>query len=127
MKTLHGTLIVAALTVTFSSVAAEGAPRHCSIRPPKGTSRDALTGLAKVSREDALKFAVDSLKTSAPVTPAESELEVEEGCLVWSFDLKVSGSKGIEEVQIDAGNGRVVSREHETARHEKKEKAAEAR
>jgi hypothetical protein len=120
--------LVAAVLVLFAfrpAASSEVSP-HCTIRPPKGTEPAALPSLAKVSRAEALEAAIDSLKTSAAVTAVDSSLEVEDQCLVWSFDLKVTGAKGFEEVQVDAGTGRVLKHEHESARHEKKEKAAEA-
>lgn len=121
-------LVTAVLFVlTFRPAASSEVSPHCTIRPPKGADPAALRALAKVSRDDALERAIDSLKTSAAVTAAGSELEVEDQCLVWSFDLKVTGSKGLEEVQVDAGSGRVLKHEHESARHEKNEKAAEAK
>jgi uncharacterized membrane protein YkoI len=51
----------------------------------------------------------------------EEELEREHGKLVYSFDIRVPGKSGIEEVQIDAMNGKVVSIEHETPQAERKE------
>lgn len=128
MKTPVLVLALAA-TLAIAPVPAQSqdARQHCSIRPPKGADAAALQALAKVSKADALQTAIDSLKTSSPVTAESSELEVEHDCLVWSFDLKVTGAKGIEEVQVDAGSGRVVAHEHEGARHEKKDKAEEAR
>jgi len=53
------------------------------------------------------------------------ELEREHGKLVYSFDIRVPGKSGIEEVQIDAVNGEVVSQVHETAKAERKEARAE--
>jgi uncharacterized membrane protein YkoI len=43
----------------------------------------------------------------------EIELEQEHGSLVWSFDLAVPGKPGIEEVNVDAVTGKIVSVEHE--------------
>ena len=44
----------------------------------------------------------------------KSELEVEDGCLVYSFDIEVAGdSKGHHEIEVDAGNGRILSTDHD--------------
>jgi hypothetical protein len=43
----------------------------------------------------------------------KAELEKEHGRVVYSFDLKVPSKPGIEEVQVDASSGKVVSVEHE--------------
>jgi uncharacterized membrane protein YkoI len=52
-----------------------------------------------------------------------AELEEEAGRLVYSFDIARKGQTGVEEVQVDARSGEVVSMKHETA----KEEAAEAK
>jgi uncharacterized membrane protein YkoI len=41
------------------------------------------------------------------------ELEREHGLLIWSFDLTVAGKPGIEEVEVDALNGKIAGVEHE--------------
>ena len=53
------------------------------------------------------------------------ELEREHGKLVYSFDIRVPGKSGVEEVQVDAMKGDVVSQVHETAKAERKEARAE--
>ncbi len=55
----------------------------------------------------------------------EAELEKEDGKLIWSFDIKVAGKSGIEEVQVDALTGTVVAVEHETPKDEAREEAAD--
>jgi peptidase YpeB-like protein len=53
----------------------------------------------------------------------KEELEKENGRLVYSFDIKKGAETGVEEVQVDARDGSVVSVSHEDAAKE----AAEAR
>lgn len=53
----------------------------------------------------------------------EAEIEQEHGKLVYSYDIKVPGKSGIDEVLVDAKTGAVVSHTHESAAAE----AAEAR
>jgi uncharacterized membrane protein YkoI len=55
------------------------------------------------------------------------ELEEENGKLQYSFDIKVPGKSGIEEVEIDALDGSVIKVEHESAAAEKAEAAKEAK
>lgn len=43
----------------------------------------------------------------------EGELEEEDGRLVYSFDIKVEGKDGVDEVQVDARTGAIVSVGHE--------------
>lgn len=49
------------------------------------------------------------------------ELEQEDGKLIYSYDIKVAGKAGIEEVHVDALTGAVTGVEHEDAASEKKE------
>ncbi len=56
------------------------------------------------------------------------ELEFEGGRWIWSYDLKVPGKSGIDEVNVDANTGEVVGGvEQEGPRAEAQEKAAEAK
>ena len=50
-----------------------------------------------------------------------SELETEQGQLIYSFDLAVPRKSGIEEVHVSAITGRVIAIEHEGARAERAE------
>ncbi len=50
-----------------------------------------------------------------------AEIEKEDGKLVYSFDIKVPGKSGIDEVLVDAMTGTVVGVEHENAADEAKE------
>ncbi|MFN8570976.1 MAG: PepSY domain-containing protein [Gemmatimonadaceae bacterium] len=56
---------------------------------------------------------------------SQAELEKEDGRLLWSFDLKVAGRPGVEEVQVDALTGAFIKQEHESPAAEAKERSAE--
>lgn len=56
----------------------------------------------------------------------EEEIEEEHGKLVFSFDIKVPGKTGVDEVLIDARTGALVSKSHETPRQAAQERAADA-
>ncbi|MEA3064354.1 MAG: hypothetical protein QOJ27_793 [Sphingomonadales bacterium] len=56
-----------------------------------------------------------------------AELEREHGRLIYSFDIAVPGRTGIEEVQINALDGSLVSVQHETPAKERQEARDEAR
>jgi hypothetical protein len=105
---------VAALVGALPAVAAE----HCSIHTAKGMSDAQLSSLTRVSQAQAEKIAVAKLRGKSAVSTASAELEAEHGCLVWSFDLQVAGRPGVQEIQVDAGNGKVLSVKHESARQE---------
>jgi hypothetical protein len=121
------TIVVGFLLVTlpWEYSFAKQTSLSCNIRPKRGTPAASLPALATVSQADAERTALASLKTSAPTTVTERELELEHGCLVYSFDIKVAGKDGIEEVLIDAGTGKVLSHEHESAKREAAEKTEE--
>jgi uncharacterized membrane protein YkoI len=95
------------------------------VRPKGGTPATGLSALATVSQADAERTAVENLKASAPTTVTEGELELEHGCLVYSFDIRVAGRAGVEEVLIDADTGKVLSHQHESAKREAAERAKE--
>ena len=121
------TIIMSFLLVTLSwdYAAAKQVPLSCSVRPKSGTPATGLSALATVSQADAERTAVENLKASAPTTVTEGELELEHGCLVYSFDVRVAGRAGVEEVLIDAGTGKVLSHTHESSKQEAAERAKE--
>ena len=83
----------------------------------------ALAKEAKIAEADARATA---LKTVPGATFDKVELEKENGKLIYSYDLKVAGKGGIEEVAIDALTGKMVSHAHESPEDETKEAAKEA-
>ena len=98
-------LIVSATVVSAQSVSVKeekaGMLKTAKISPAAATA----TALAKV-----------------PGGKVQSaEIEKEDGKLVYSFDIKVAGKSGIEEVLVDAMTGTVVGVEHESPADEAKE------
>ncbi len=113
-------LALAVLAVfAASSVAGAQAAAPAKISKQKA----ALHAQAKVT-EDAARAI--TLKEIPGATVKEGELEEENGKLIWSFDLKVAGKKGVEEVQVDAISGKIVGRKHESDAKEAKEATDEA-
>ena len=110
-----------AIALSGSTLWAAGMP--CSIRPKSGAKKDELKGLARITQDKAQAVALATFKDSSKATVKEAELEAEHGCLVYSFDIAVEGRSGIQEVQVDAGNGRVLSSKHESPKTEADEKA----
>ena len=55
------------------------------------------------------------------------ELEKENGKFIYSYDVRLPGKSGIEEVHVDAMTGELLSNIHETPAAEKAEKAKEAK
>jgi uncharacterized membrane protein YkoI len=77
-----------------------------------------LMAEAKVSKDDAQKTALAKVPDG---TIKESELEKEDGKLIWSFDVATTDTTDITEVNVDAITGDVVSVEKESAGDQKKE------
>ena len=108
--------------LTVAATAAAASPT-CSIHPKKGATREELAAMAKVTQTDAQKTALATLKETSKATVKSAELEAEHGCLLYSFDVEVAGKTGVQEVQIDAGNGKILSNKHESPKAEAAEKA----
>jgi hypothetical protein len=83
-----------------------------------------LVAEAKVGEADARVSALAQVKGG--VVQAE-ELEREHGHLIYSYDIKVPGKSGIDEVAVDAITGKVLSKVHETPKMERAEAAADAK
>ena len=110
--------IAASAALTFAAVPAFAA-WQCSIHPPPGASSAKLQSMARISKSRAEKIALKRVKNAGRIS--EGEVEAERDCLIWSFDIKQHGRKGVEEVNIDAGNGHVLGTHHESAREEARE------
>src|SRR5882757_525956 len=74
-----------------------------SIRLKGEMKPEDLPALTKISFETALKAAL----AASPGSAIKAELEVEGGNLMYSFEI-VGADKKITEVEIDAGNGKVL-------------------
>jgi uncharacterized membrane protein YkoI len=118
-------IIVLALYAASLLVAQSAMAWPCSVRPKKGTSRADLRKMAKVSKEEAQATALANLKIATATSVSEAELELERGCLVYSFDVHAAGQKGITEIVVDAGTGKLLSRMDESEAQEAAEKSAE--
>ncbi len=98
-------ITVGAALVTSPSLAAQG--------PDSTYPKDlpaALVKQAKVSEADAARKAL----AATPNGEIRAvELESEGGRLIYSYELKVKGHAGIEEVNVNAVTGAVVNTEHE--------------
>jgi hypothetical protein len=81
---------------------------ECSIHPPRKASSEDLSRLVRVSQEEAGKTAVASLAPLKPGDVISSDVEPYEGCLVWPFTLRLPARKGVQEIFVDAGDGKVV-------------------
>jgi DNA-binding beta-propeller fold protein YncE len=89
----------------------------------KPNSQAALMREAKITKAVATKTALEQVPGGKV---RSSELEREKGKLIYSFDIKVAGKSGIEEINVDAMTGAIVAHEHEGPKAEKKEALQDA-
>ncbi|QYM79651.1 PepSY domain-containing protein [Horticoccus luteus] len=98
---------LAALMLVTSRASAEkadaGKPVAGTIQVTDSPRRVDLPARAKISFERALTAAL----AAAPGHVIKGELEVEDGCLMYSFEV-VTPQHTVVEVEIDAGNGAVL-------------------
>ena len=115
------TALILVSVFAFGAAAAPAARRPVH-RRNAANSDSALAAQAKITKEAATKTAL--AKVPGGVVKSV-ELEREHGKLIYSFDITVAGKAGVDEVQVSAINGSVVSVVHENAKAEKKEAQAE--
>jgi hypothetical protein len=84
---------------------------ECSVRAPRNAEPEELARLARVTQQEAGRTAVASLAPLKASDVISSDVEAFEGCVVWPFTLRVSGRRGVQEVFVDAGDGKVVRSE----------------
>ncbi|MGZ6987343.1 MAG: SgcJ/EcaC family oxidoreductase [Thermoanaerobaculia bacterium] len=105
-------LIAASLALLVAPFASAQKP-ECSIRPARGTSQAELVSMARVTSRDAQARAIASVAPNKVVSVIESGVEVVNGCLAWPFDLRFANKGGVQEVIVDAGDGKILSSEYE--------------
>ncbi len=90
-----------------------------SVRPTGKVAPADLPALAKISFQQALSTAL----AKSPGSVIKAELEVEDGNLMYSFEI-VGADRKITEVEIDAGNGKVLNTEDEDGEEAKADETA---
>ncbi len=130
--TLHITRTARAALLSLFALTATAVAAHAQAGATAGTQpatsttpqvKEAKPGLlrqATITPEAATRTAMQQV-TNGQIQ--EAEIEQEHGKLVYSYDLKVRGKTGIDEVLVDAKTGALVSHTHESPAAE----AAEAR
>ena len=114
---LLATLALFGFSPILTLAAKEEKPAAASIRASGSVKPVDLPALAKISFQTAV---VNALK-AAPGSIIKAELEVEDGNLMYSFEI-VGADKKITEVEIDAGNGKVLGMDKDDEKDEKPEK-----
>jgi uncharacterized membrane protein YkoI len=86
--------------------------KDCSMKGSRTAKKADLLNEAKVKEDAAKKAAMDGAGGGSIV---KGGIEVESGCLVYSYHVKDTAGKGQTEVFVDAGDGKILKKEHEGA------------
>jgi uncharacterized membrane protein YkoI len=84
-----------------------------TIKVEGSPSLEELKKKIKITQPDAEKAALKAVGAKDGMKVIDSELEIEQGFLIYSIDVKVAGKGGLEEVWVDAGSGKVLARIHD--------------
>ena len=87
--------------------------KDCSTKASHLTKKSELLKEAKVREDEAKKAALGTAGEGASIV--KGGIEVESGCLVYSYHVKAKGAKDQTEVLVDAGTGAILKQEHESA------------
>ena len=117
-------IVKAALIALAAVVLAQPASAQHMATPARAANKSEMKMGARISKDSAKVVALAQVPGGKV---KEVELEKEDGSLIYSFDIKVAGKRGIEEVHVDAMTGAMLKTEHETRKAEKKEAKAEAK
>lgn len=119
MKYHQSVAVVALLFASFAG-AQQATPPTAHKTGGKADAQGQMKKEARISKDSARAIARATIPNSKV---SSTELERENGKLIYSIDLKVPGKAGREEVHVDAMTGAVISQQHETAKEEKAEKS----
>jgi regulator of RNase E activity RraB len=108
------------MALPFGALAAQQPSNQTGQQPPVTIKAEKAEyrSQAKITSEAAVQTALARVPRGQI---REGELEKEHGRLVYSFDVIVPNREGVDEVQVDAQSGKVVSVKHESAAAEAKE------
>ncbi len=115
------------LVASATMMQAQGAKKPAAPAKAPAATAKAVTvkedkpGLLKKAKVTPEAATATALALFPKATVSSAELEEEDGKLVYSFDLKTAGKKGIDEVLVDAMSGKVIKSEHESPADEAKE------
>ena len=110
-------LVPLALVLAASAASAQATTHHKRVETQAQLQKE-----AKMTMADARAMALREVPNSKVEA---GEIEREGGKLIYSFDMKVANRTGIDEVNIDAMTGKLVSKQHETPKDEKAEAKAD--
>jgi uncharacterized membrane protein YkoI len=115
---------LAFIVATGTAAGAQATHAAAATQHKKVETQAELQKEAKMKMADARALARKTVPTGKI---ASGEIEREGGKLIYSFDMKVPGKSGIDEVNIDAMTGTLISNQHETPKDEKAEAKADSK
>jgi uncharacterized membrane protein YkoI len=115
---------MAFLVAASTSAGAQATHKTVTASHMKIETQADLQKEAKMTMADARVLAQKTVPTGKI---ASGEIEREGGKLIYSFDMKVAGKSGIDEVNIDAMTGTLIANQHETPKDEKAEAKADVK
>jgi uncharacterized membrane protein YkoI len=138
MNTTRGISMLAAIAAVTLAVAPLGAQATAKPATAKAPAAKPAAATAMPAHETPAQLKTEAKvpeKTARATALAQvpggrvtkHELERENGKLLYSYDIATKGKGGIDEVQVDAITGTLLSNKHETAAMEKAEAKADAK
>ena len=122
------TTVAGAQGTTYKSTAKPATQASTTAKPHKRAKKaETQAELQKEAKISEATARATALKEVPNGTVKSSELEREHGKLIYSYDITVPGKTGIDEVNVNAIDGSVVAKQHETPKAEKKEAVQEAK
>jgi uncharacterized membrane protein YkoI len=121
------TAVAGAQATSTYKTAVKPATQSTTKRHPKVRKADTQASLQKEAKIPEATARATALKEVPNGTVKSSELEREGGKLIYSYDITVPGKTGIDEVNVNAIDGTVVAKQHETPKAEKAEAVKEAK
>jgi uncharacterized membrane protein YkoI len=119
------TVLSLALSLALPAFAQAQAPDRTAT-PAKPKPRHETQAQLQQAATVPLATATTTAQAAVPAGKITAhELEREKGKLIYSFEIKTAGKRGIDEVNVDALTGVIVDKSHESPADEAKEAAAE--
>ena len=114
MKRLIIAVALALPLAVYAAPPASSAFKDCSMKLPmkeKVSKKTELLKMAKVKEAEAKKIALSTGATGSKI--GKGGIEMEDGCLVYSYHVMAADKKTGTEVFVDAGNGNILKMEKE--------------
>ncbi|MEO6446789.1 MAG: PepSY domain-containing protein [Gemmatimonadaceae bacterium] len=112
--------LIATLALLAAALPGSAQRAHAQV-----TVHEETPGLLKRAKVTPMAATATALARVKGGKVTKAEIEMEDGRLIYSFDLAVAGKSGVDEVGVDAMTGAVIGVEHESPAAEKAEAAKE--